>query len=60
MHDCLWFLLFSVCFYLIFFLFDEVCVFLFFLFVGNVVGGGVLADNGLFGGCLFCFFGDCI
>ena len=49
-----------MCFYLIFFLFDEVCVFLFFLFVGNVVGGGVLAGNGLFGGCLFCFFGDCI
>ena len=41
-------------------LFDEVYVFLFFLFVGNIIGGGVLAGNGLFGGCLFCFFGDCI
>ena len=37
-------------------LFDEVYVFLFFLFVGNVAGGGVFAVSGLFDDCLLCFF----
>ena len=53
----LWFLFFfSVCFYLIFRLFGEVSVFLFFLFVDNNTGGGVFAVSGLFDNCLLCFF----
>ena len=47
---------FSVRFYLIFRLFGEVSVFLFFLFVDNNTGGDVFAVSGLFDNCLLCFF----
>ena len=48
---------FFLCLFIQFlFYFGEVCVFLFFLFVGDVVGGGVLAVTGFFGDCLLCFF----
>ena len=52
----LWFLLFFCVFLLIFRLFGEVSVFLFFLFVDNNAGGGVFVVSDLFDDCLLCFF----
>ena len=56
-HDCLWFLLFSVCFHLIFvFVWRSLCFFCFTLFVGNDVGAVVIGVIGLFDDCLLRFF----
>ena len=47
---------FSTSYYLIFIFWGRSLCFLFFLFVGNIIGGGVLAVSGLFGDCLLCVF----
>ena len=47
---------FSTSYYLIFIFWGRSLCFLFFLFVDNIIGGGVLAVSGLFGDCLLCVF----
>ena len=47
---------FSTSYYLIFIFLGRSLCFSFFLFSGNIIGGGVLVVSGLFGDCLLCFF----